>query len=84
MKLATKEGSLANRIKVREILDAAAQEHGRSVSKQRARMLEDHPDFPAPIDILEDGQGREVPIFDRAEIEEFAKNRRDARVALKG
>lgn len=75
MKAATARGSLANRLMVRNILDAAARERGGSVSKQRARALEDHPDFPAPVDVLEDGQGREIPIFRRAEVEQYAANR---------
>lgn len=75
MKAATQKGSLAGRIQVRAILDQAARAKGGSVSKQRARALEDHDDFPAPIDVLADGQGREIPIFDRREIEDFAANR---------
>lgn len=67
--------SLAGRIQVREILDQAARAHGRSISKQRARALEDHPDFPEPEDVLEDGQGRPMPIWQRSEIEEYAASR---------
>jgi hypothetical protein len=75
MKKPTKKGTLAGRVKVREVLDAAARAKGGSVSKQRARALEDHPDFPAPIDVLDDGQGRDLPIWDLSKIEEYAENR---------
>jgi hypothetical protein len=69
MKTATAEGSLAGRIEVRAILE---------VSKQRVSVLEDHPDFPAPRDVLEDGQGRPLPVWDRAAIEEYARHRSSA------
>lgn len=75
MKAATKKGSLAGRIQVRAILDSAARAKGGSISKQRARVLEDHEDFPAPLDVLEDGQGRTLPIWDRGKIEDYASNR---------
>jgi hypothetical protein len=69
VKDATKEGSLAGRIEVRSIL---------KVSKQRAHALETHPDFPAPVDVLEDGQGRPLPVWNRREIEEFDEQRSSA------
>lgn len=75
MKIPTKKGSLAGRVQVRAILDTAARDAGGSVSKQRARALEDHPDFPAPVDVLEDGHGRPMPIWARAAIEAYALNR---------
>jgi hypothetical protein len=78
MKVATKKGSLAGRIQVRTILDDAAQAKGGSVSKQRARALEDHADFPAPLDVLTDGHGRKMPIWAREAIENYAGDRSTA------
>jgi hypothetical protein len=75
VKVATKKGSLAGRIEVRALLDAAARAKGGSVSKQRARVLEDHEDFPAPIDVLVDGHGRPLPVWDRREIKDYAEHR---------
>jgi len=78
VKVATKKGSLAGRIEVRAILDEAARAKGGSVSKQRARVLEDHDDFPAPVDVLEDGHGRPLPVWDRSKIAEYAEHRSTA------
>lgn len=78
MKAATKKGSLAGRIEVRAILDTTARAKGGSVSKQRARALEDHEDFPAPVDVLEDGQGRQMPVWSRRQIETYASTRSTA------
>lgn len=75
MKVPTKKGSLAGRIEARAILDAAAREKGGSITKQRLHALENHEDFPAPVDALEDGQGRPLPVWRRADIEEYAATR---------
>jgi len=69
MKDAQEQGSLAGRIEVRAILE---------VSKQRASVLENHPDFPAPLDVLEDGHGRPLPVWEKSAIEEYARRRSTA------
>jgi hypothetical protein len=75
----TQPGTLAGRVQVRRILDEAARANGRSVSKQWAWNIEREPDFPAPLDKLDDGHGRKVPIYARHQIEGYAKRRSAAR-----
>jgi len=76
VKVATAPKSLAGRIEVREILDRIARERGgESVSKQRVHVLEGHADFPAPVDVLRDGHGRPMPVWNRAEIEDYGHAR---------
>jgi len=71
----TQSCTLAGRVQVRQILDEHARAHGKSVSKQWAWTLEQTPDFPAPLDVLDDGHGREVPIYARHQIEGYARRR---------
>lgn len=69
MKQPTKPDTLVSRVQVRKRL---------GVSKQRVATLEDTPDFPAPVDVLEDGQGRPMPVWDKAEIDSYADHRSTA------
>lgn len=71
MKKPTNKGRHVSRPQVLKIFQAEAAKHGRTVSKQRLHALEDHDDFPAPFDLLEDGQGRPMPIWVKARIEEY-------------
>lgn len=63
MKPPTDPETLATRAEIREML---------GVSKQRVHALENFPAFPPPLDVL--GSGK-LPIWSRAEIEAYAKDR---------
>lgn len=78
MKKPTKPGTLVSRPQVRKILQSVAAKEGRTISKQRVHALEDTEDFPAPVDVLEDGQGRPMPAWDKAEIDYYALHRSTA------
>jgi hypothetical protein len=66
MKNPTKPGTLVSRPELRAVL---------GVSKERVRQLVDSPDFPAPVDVLDDGR---TPLWDRAEMQTYADGRNTA------
>lgn len=84
MKDPTHPGTLITRPQVVKILQAEAEKHGRTISRQRVHVLEDHDDYPAPYDVLEDHQGRPLPVWVKAEIEEYAPQRVDQRYRANG
>lgn len=65
-KKATHPGMLVNRFQAAKIL---------GLSKQRIEQMERDSDYPPPFCILEDAQGREARVFERAAIERYARRR---------
>lgn len=66
MKDAQKPDSLVSRPELRAML---------GVSKERVRQLVDSPEFPAPVDVMDDGRN---PVWDRAEMQRYADSRNTA------